>query len=120
MGLSPKTKDRRLTIAGQGRASQHEAVTYVRCGSSATGRYASSGPAMSASPQKADFRFTLQHVCLLQIADIRSAADSSLFDHLVSPRHSPNGTLRNIWPGARGSLRLDVGSSHNLAPFLDF
>src|SRR5215472_7884120 len=36
MRLSPKTKDRRLTIAGQGRASQQEAVTYVRCGSSAT------------------------------------------------------------------------------------
>src|SRR5262249_30596074 len=36
MGLSPKTKDRGLTIAGQGRASQQEAVTYVRCGSSAT------------------------------------------------------------------------------------
>src|SRR5262249_55156168 len=35
-------------------------------------------------------------------ADIRSAADSSLFDHLVSTRHSPNGTLWNVAAGYSG------------------
>src|SRR5262249_26798184 len=33
-------------------------------------------------------------------------------------RHSQIGTLRNIRPGSRGSLRLDIGSPDHLAPFL--
>src|SRR5262249_51198026 len=35
-------------------------------------------------------------------------------------RHSLNGTLWNISPGSRGSLRLDAGGLDHLAPFLGF
>src|SRR5262245_66495703 len=40
---------------------------------------------MSASPPKADIRFTLRHVCLVPKADIRW-----LFDQLSSPTVMPN------------------------------
>src|SRR5215813_13704635 len=46
---------------------------------------------MSALPPEADKKQTCRDVRFVPKADIRSAADSSLFDHLVSTRHSPNG-----------------------------
>src|SRR5262249_10543400 len=58
--LTPLLSRRQVTAALRDFSPAH-----VRFGSSATGRYASGGRAMSAAPPKADIRFTLRHVCLV-------------------------------------------------------
>src|SRR5215813_8888869 len=72
---------------------------------------------MSALPPEADKKQTCRDVRFVPKADIRSAADSSLFDHLVSTRHSPNG-LYGISARRPALFRLDVGRPDHLAPLL--
>jgi Tfp pilus assembly protein PilV len=52
MGAHPKAKDRRISIAGQDRASQQKRTVHVRFGSFTTEAGKAKGRSTSASPQK--------------------------------------------------------------------
>jgi hypothetical protein len=94
----------RMTIAGQGRASQQKRPLNDRFGSFATKAIEALRPWMSASPPKAYIDRRDRHVRLVPKADSCTAANSISFDHLVGAAEQRQ---RNRQPKRLSGLEVD-------------